>query len=97
MFVFDSFHEVHFRPTFDAGAVRRCIAIVRAIQADCLATIFPTLYKPVFGVLVEITPLKFHQVLWHQETSPDAAIQHPRDDFRGLVRRKKVNCIVLLL
>ena len=36
---FESFGELHFRPTFDAGAVRRCIAIVRAIQADCLATI----------------------------------------------------------
>ena len=35
---FESFGELHFRPTFDAGAVRRCIAIVRAIQADCLAT-----------------------------------------------------------
>ena len=34
---FESFGELHFRPTFDAGAVRRCIAIVRAIQADCLA------------------------------------------------------------
>ena len=37
---FESFGELHFRPTFDAGAVRRCIAIVRAIQADCLATIY---------------------------------------------------------
>ena len=35
---FESFGESHFRPTFDAGAVRRCIAIVRAIHADCLAT-----------------------------------------------------------
>jgi len=34
---FESFGEFHFRPTFDAGTVRRCIAIVRAIQADCLA------------------------------------------------------------
>ena len=34
---FESFGELYFRPTFDAGAVRRCIAIVRAIQADCLA------------------------------------------------------------
>ena len=34
---FESFGELHFRLTFDAGAVRRCIAIVRAIQADCLA------------------------------------------------------------
>jgi len=34
---FESFGELHFRPTFDAGAVRLCIAIVRAIQADCLA------------------------------------------------------------
>ena len=42
---FESFGELglHFRPTFDAGAVRRCIAIVRAIQADCLAryTLYP--------------------------------------------------------
>ena len=36
---FESFGELHFRPTFDAGAVRRCIAIVRAIQADCLARV----------------------------------------------------------
>ena len=35
---FESFGELHFRPTFDAGAVRRCIVIVRAIHADCLAT-----------------------------------------------------------
>ena len=35
---FESFGELHFRPTFDTGAVRRCIAIVRAIQADCLAS-----------------------------------------------------------
>jgi len=27
---FESFGEVHFRPTFDAGAVQRCIAIVRS-------------------------------------------------------------------
>jgi len=40
---FESFGELHFRPTFDAGAVRRCIAIVRAIQADCLARVQPTL------------------------------------------------------
>jgi len=39
---FDSFGELHFRPTFDAGAVRRCISIVRAIQADCLANQTPT-------------------------------------------------------
>ena len=38
---FESFGELHFRPTFDAGAVRRCIAIVRAIQADCLASCYP--------------------------------------------------------
>ena len=36
---FESFGELYFRPTFDAGAVRRCIAIVRAIQADCLARV----------------------------------------------------------
>jgi len=36
---FESFGELHFRLTFDAGAVRRCVAIVRAIQADCLATV----------------------------------------------------------
>ena len=35
---FESFGELHFRPTFDAWAVRRCIAIVRTIQADCLAS-----------------------------------------------------------
>ena len=39
---FESFGELHFRPTFDAGAVRRCIAIVRAIQADCLANSLTT-------------------------------------------------------
>jgi len=32
----ESFGELHFRPTFDAGAVQHCITIVRAIQADCL-------------------------------------------------------------
>jgi len=37
MNVFVSFNELHFRPTFDTGPVRRCIAIVRAIQANCLA------------------------------------------------------------
>ena len=36
---FESFGELHFRPTFDAGVVRHCIAIVRAIQADCLARV----------------------------------------------------------
>jgi len=39
---FESFGKLYFRPTFDAGAVRRCIAIVRAIQADCLATLYLT-------------------------------------------------------
>jgi len=39
VFDFDSFNELHFRPTFDAGPVRCCIAIVRAIQADCLARV----------------------------------------------------------
>jgi len=32
MYVFESFGELHFRPTFDAGQVRHCIAIT-----DCLA------------------------------------------------------------
>ena len=41
---FESFGELHFRPTFDAGAVRRCIAIVRAIQADCLASMTHVLW-----------------------------------------------------
>ena len=30
MYVFESFGELHFRPTFDAGLVRRCIAIVKS-------------------------------------------------------------------
>ena len=47
---FESFNELHFRPTFDAGAVRRCIAIVRVIQADCFATVNPSL-KIVFTQL----------------------------------------------
>jgi len=46
MYVFESFGKLHFRPTFDAGPVRRCIAIVRAIQADCLAKIRTTETKP---------------------------------------------------
>jgi len=30
MYVFESFGELHFRPTFHAGPVQRCIAIVKS-------------------------------------------------------------------
>ena len=55
---FESFGELYFRPTFDAGAVRRCIAIVRAIQADCLARFHASLkvFKIIlFGIKVFIS------------------------------------------
>ena len=48
---FESFGELHFRLKFHAGAVRRCIAIVRAIQADCLARQTPTRQTPVHSGL----------------------------------------------
>jgi len=61
---FESFGELHFRPTFDTGAVRRCIAIVRAIQADCLARSFAVFSQ---GTSQLVTQSTRHTVKWCAE------------------------------
>jgi len=83
MYVFWQFWRITFRPTFDAEAVRRCIAIVRAIQADCLANVSSQsqlvtsqhITKPPVPVVI-ISARR-------QETSRNSA-QHGRRNYRYL-------------